>query len=248
MEAKKNKKIGKIVFIILAVITLLILGKTTKAEVFQPIGIGTNGNRNYTNAKLKTNTGSEKSIWQFTYPNTTEVTNNIFCANEGGAFYGRQAYNENNLYDFGKRDLYVVVRNNYSKILWILDNVYVSKDITEKNTAESESDPSRIEAINAMIRNLKEVTGHKVDSQIDSIYNSGDRDELFYEIAQCLVWSYTSNVGNGNNPLQISQIIYKSNVKSDVYAVYSALKEQADKQTNYTSPNLNANKIKNYIN
>ena len=99
-----------------------------------------------------------------------------------------------------------------------------------------------------MIRNLREVTGHKVDSQIDSIYNSGDRDELFYEIAQCLVWSYTSNVGNGNNPLQISQIIYKSNVKSDVYAVYSALKEQADKQTNYTSPNLNANKIKNYIN
>ena len=74
------------------------------------------------------------------------------------------------MYDESKKDTYRVVKDNYNKILWVLDNVYIDKNVDANVQAN-------------MIENLKKVTNGSVNSQIDYITSHGNKNEIFYEIA-----------------------------------------------------------------
>lgn len=180
-----NKKqiMQKILIFFAIIIGSLFLQQKVNAETFQPIGTGTT-NRNATNAYVNTQNWGSVKIWQYTTGGSNSVTDNVYCANKGGTFVGKHNYTKYNLYDESKKDTYKVVKDNYNKILWVLDNVYIDKNVDANVQAN-------------MIENLKKVTNGSVNSQIDYITSHGNKNEIFYEIAQMLLWRYTGNI-NGS--------------------------------------------------
>ena len=225
-----SKKFTKISIVFFIILLSILFNKTSNAETFQPIGIGTN-DRNTTNAFYRT-VGSDKQMWQYTKDNRSTVTENVYCASEGKSFVGSHKYEGYDLYyEKGKSD-YSVISANYNKILWILDNAYVDKNVDSATQS-------------AMIENLKKVTNGSVDSQIDYINSHAYKNELFYEITQCLLWSYTKNASNLGG---ITNIKYGTTNYTQAMDVYNALKKVADTKGNYESLNVNANEVKTYIN
>ena len=229
---KTVKKLKKIIFIFLFMALLLLFCKVSKAETFQPIGV--DWNRNYTKATFKSTNFNNKSIWQYTQGGSSSVTTDVFCVKEGASFYGKQTYTGYDLYDTSKKSQYDAISKNYNKIMWVVDHIYIS---------HSASDSVK----SAVIRNLKSITNGSVDSQIDAINKSSNRDALFFEIGQCLLWTYSSNT---NNIGTIQQIKYDGKVDQNATDVFNALKKVADGQGNYTSANAdgNADVRKKYIN
>ena len=228
-----NKKqiMQKILIFFAIIIGSLFLQQKVNAETFQPIGTGTT-NRNATNAYVNTQNWGSVKIWQYTTGGSNSVTDNVYCANKGGTFVGKHNYTKYNLYDESKKDTYKVVKDNYNKILWVLDNVYIDKNVDANVQAN-------------MIENLKKVTNGSVNSQIDYITSHGNKNEIFYEIAQMLLWRYTGNI-NGS-PGNITAFKYGNQTITQAKDVYNALAGVADKQAGYRSYNLDSNGLKTYI-
>ena len=228
-----NKKqiMQKILIFFAIIIGSLFWQQKVNAETFQPIGTGTN-NRNATNATVNTQNWGSIKIWQYTTNGAGTVTDNVYCANKGGNFVGKHTYTRYNLYDESKKDTYLVVKNNYNKILWVLDNVYIDKNV-DANVQSN------------MIENLKSITNGSVNTQIDYINSHANKNEIFYEISQMLLWRYTTNV-NGV-PGNITAFKYGNQSIDQAKVVYNALAGIADNQGNYKSYNLNSAELEKYI-
>ena len=95
-----------------------------------------------------------------------------------------------------------------------------------------------------MIENLKKITNNSVNAEIDSINSDGNRDEIFYEIFQAILWRYTKNEAKAEKALVFN---YNGKTNKNSLKVYNKLAEIGDKQGNYKTYNHDSNKLKKYI-
>ena len=233
----KKQKINRILFIFAIILLSMFFQKITNAETFQPVGIGTNNNRNNTKATIKFegNVGP-RNIWQYTIGGKKSATKNVYCANAGARFYGAKTYKGYDIYNESLKNTFTSAKDNYNKILWTLDNMYIDK----KADGNKKDDNTRAN----MIENLKKITNNFVNAEIDSINSDGNRDEIFYEISQAILWRYTKNEAKAEKALVFN---YNGKTNNNALKVYNKLAEIGDKQGSYKTYNHDSNKLKKYI-
>ena len=233
----KKQKINRILFIFAIILLSMFFQKITNAETFQPVGIGTNNNRNNTKATIKFegNVGP-RNIWQYTIGGKKSATKNVYCANAGARFYGAKTYKGYDIYNESLKNTFTSAKDNYNKILWTLDNMYIDK----KADGNKKDDNTRAN----MIENLKKITNNSVNAEIDSINSDGNRDEIFYEISQAILWRYTKNEAKAEKALVFN---YNGKTNNNALKVYNKLAEIGDKQGSYKTYNHDSNKLKKYI-
>ena len=233
----RKQKINRILFIFAIILLSMFFQKITNAETFQPVGIGTNNNRNNTKATIKFegNVGP-RNIWQYTIGGKKSATKNVYCANAGARFYGAKTYKGYDIYNESLKNTFTSAKDNYNKILWTLDNMYIDK----KADGNKMDDNTRAN----MIENLKKITNNSVNAEIDSINSDGNRDEIFYEISQAILWRYTKNEAKAEKALVFN---YNGKTNNNALKVYNKLAEIGDKQGSYKTYNHDSNKLKKYI-
>lgn len=160
---------------------------------------------------------------------------NLYCLKNGKRMTtGTKLEVAGSIYDLSQDEITLIfgTEADYRSALWVIDNIYISDNCTQ-------------EVKDAMMENLKlALVKGGVSTQDANNYctdiAANNRYNLLYTIQQALIWSYTNNI-------PLSSITSTKTVIPNYYAtIYTALKNVADANSNYTSPNKNG--MNNYIN
>ena len=245
MKKMKGKILTKSIVVVIISVLLIVLGVQNVAQA-QTITISNVSEMDY----------SVNSKRLYNFIESTGTYNNLYCLNGGARRNSGDVLTcGGSMYklDDGMVSQLFTTRERYNSAMWLIDNMYISKN------ADAATKAMMLENITNIIKSKEEVVEKTYNVELDSNWIDGmmadyaGRENLIYSVQQCALWYFTNNQTSGigfMTPASITGSVVipgdgKDNstqyTRTRYYCyIYTAMVYSAIDHSNYVSANTNS--------